>query len=668
MTFYNIGFILYFLTPFIIIYYLVPSGAKNAVLLAASILFGLLAGPMYFLVILGSIAVNYLLGILIGKHRTAPLLAIGAAANTILPIIFRLNMKPEMLGTLSPVIILFFGMCMCSFRALTYLIDLYKGTTAIQRNILKFMNYMLYFPAFTAGPLIRYNDFRLQLRERDHSGTDFIKGTAYFICGILKKTVFADRLAALWHTILNSDLSVLTAANAYLGIAALVLCILISVSAYWDCAVGLCRITGFDVSRSFRPIRYIREIGAAAAAYLFPLAASAWALVSLFDIPTAETLFNATLKGNGFNEVPFLYHFCSNRILLLVSAVIALRIPALLGRLITKPFKHERKKDSTAARIASLAVMAGLLVFSTANAVLMDYPEKTFYTENRDDAALRIADKSSSQSFIFSEQLDMLNADAGFLMKVSGKNGVYYAEGNTLIERPADYNERSVDAAIETIDAVSDKERYTTHIALIPPAYEIHADTLPPYAHDNRVKKTVNRVYELLDGSAIELFDASALLKDNSGKKLYYSTSPELTAEGTYIVYKALTQQLGCKDYGYDTFGFKEGSYGYKGDLWHKAGTHFTAADRYSEPLKAEERIDGNVSVLSSDAKSGRALVLITDGTAPDIDRLFSKSFDTVYVFRADADKERMRETVSKYLSDKFVTDMLVVCGTDFML
>lgn len=667
MTFYNIGFILYFLTPFIIIYYLVPSGAKNAVLLAASVIFGLLAGPVYFLAILGSVAVNYLLGRLIGKHRTVPLLVLGTAANTILPIIFRLNMKPEMLSAVSPELILFFGMCMCSFRALTYLIDLYKGTTAIQRNILKFMSYMLYFPAFTAGPLICYNDFRLKLRERDHSGTDFLKGTAYFVCGLLKKTIFADRLAALWHTIITSDLKVLTAANAYLGLVALVLCILLSISAYWDCAVGLCRITGFDVSRRFRPMQYIKKIGAAAVVYLFPVAASAAALVSLLNVPVAGTLFNAMVKGNGFNEVPFLYHFCSNRILLLVSAVLALRIPSLLGRLIIKPFKSEKKTDGAAARITALVVMAGLLVLSTANFVLMERPAKT-HTGKWYGVDLRSEEKYYSQNFIFAEQIDMINADAGFLIKASGKNGVYYSEGNTLIERPADYNERSVDAAIEAIDAVSDKERYTTHIALIPPAYEINADTLPPYAHDNRVKKTINRVYALLDGSAIELFDAGDLLEDNSNKKLYYSTSPELTAEGTYLVYEAMTRQLGCRSYSYDRFGFAEGSYSYKGDLWHKAGTHFTKTDLYAEPAKAEERIDGAVTVLSSDAKSGRALALITDGTAPDIDRLFSKSFDKVYVFYADSDKESMKETVNNYLSDKFVTDMLVVCGTDFMM
>lgn len=667
MTFYNIGFILYFLTPFIIIYYLVPSGAKNAVLLAASVLFGLLAGPVYFLAILGAVAVNYLLGRLMGKHRTVPLLVLGTAANTILPIIFRLNMKPEMLSAVSPELILFFGMCMCSFRALTYLIDLYKGTTAIQRNILKFMSYMLYFPSFTAGPLICYNDFRLKPSESEHFGIDFLKGTAYFVCGLLKKTIFADRLSALWHTIITSDLNTLTAANAYLGLAALVLCILISLSAYWDCAVGLCRITGFDVSRHFRPMRYIKKIGAAAVVYLFPVAASVAALMSLFNMPVAGTLFNAMQKGNGFNDVSFLYHFCSNRILLLVSAVLAMRIPALLGRLVMKCIKREKKKDGAAARITALAVMAGLLVLSTANFVLMERPLKNDKVKF-DSNTLREAEKYFSKSFIFAEQLDMLNADAGFIMRTSGKNGVYYSKGNTLIERPADYSEKSVDESIEAIDAVSDKECYTTHIVLIPPAYEINADKLPPYAHDNRVKKTINRVYTLLDGSAIQLFDAGRLLEDNSHKKLYYSTSPELTAEGTYLVYEAMTKQLGCRVYSYDAFGFKEGSYGYKGDLWHRAGTHFTETDRYAEPAKAEERIDGDVTVLSSDAKSGRALALVTDGITPDIDRLFVKSFDTVYVFHADSDKTRMKETVNKYLSDKFVTDMLVVCGTDFMM
>ncbi|MDO5397347.1 MAG: MBOAT family O-acyltransferase [bacterium] len=611
---------------------------------------------------------NYIFGRLIGKHRLLPLLILGTAVNTAVPIIFRISMTAEIMQNAPAIWLMFFASCMCSLRALTYLNDLYKGTTAIQPNPARLANFMLYFPTFTAGPLVSYNDFRIQLRKRHHTGSAFIAGTIYFVCGVLKKVILADRLGALWRIISTSDYNVLTTANALLGLAALVLYAVISVSAYWDCAVGLCRITGFEVSRIFHPIKFIRKTGVAAVAYIFPIAAAAAAALSFADWQRAGIYLKALTSGTGFSEMSFLYHFTSNRILLLVSAVIALHLPWLAARLVRglvdRLRKGKRKKDSFVRRMTAIVIMAVMLCVGAANKVL----------NRRDSAAvppetpwnIRLSEYGD-KTFIFAEQLNMLNADAGFLMRTSGKNGVYYAENGALIKRPPDYSESRVDAAIEMIDSISDKERYATHIAVIPPAYEINADRLPPYAHDSRVKRTINRVYMVLDGSPIQLFDASGILSENKSKELYYNTSPELTAEGTYLVYEAMTKQLGCKCYGYDSFNFSRGNYAYMGDLWRRAGTHFTKTDVYTEPARLESRLDGAAEVLSSEAQSGRALVIITDGTAPGIERLFSKSFDTVYVFNAGADKEKLKANVEKYIEDKFITDMLVVCGTDYV-
>lgn len=668
MTFYNIFFILYFLTPFLVVYYLVPNRFKNIALLAASLIFGIFSGPLYYLIPVGSVLVNYIFGRLLGKHRSLTILILGAAVNAAVPVIFRLSINAQILQNIPALWLVFAASSMCSLRALTYLVDLYNGTTAIQPNPFRLANFMLYFPTFTAGPLIGYNDFRIQLRRRHHTGTAFLIGTVYFICGVLKKVILADRLGVLWKMISTSDHNVLTTANALLGLVSLVLYIVLSVSAYWDCAVGLCRITGFEVSRDFHPIRFIKKTGAAAVTYIFPIAAAAVSALSFADWQRVGTYLKALTKGTGFGELSFLYHFTSNRILLLVSVLIALHLPwiivRLIGALLDKMTRGKRKKDNVVSRITAIVIMAAMLCVGAGNKVLKERPvaatsDMPFY--------IRLPEYEN-QTFIWAGHLETLNADSGALMKMSGKNGVYYAKNGALIECPPEYNESRVDAAIEMIDDISDKERYTTHIALIPPAYEINADKLPPYAHDSRVKKTINRVYTVLDGSAIQLFDAGDLLSENSSRELYYNTSPELTAEGVYIVYKAMTNQLGCKLFGYDTFNFSKGNYKYKGELWHRSGTHFTKTDIYTEPARIDGRLDGAVEVLSSDAQSGRALALITDGSAPGIERLFAKSFDTVYVFHTGTDKEKLRTSVKEYIEDKFVTDMLVVSGTDYMV
>lgn len=668
MTFYNIFFILYFLTPFLVVYYLVPNRLKNIVLFMASVIFGIFSGPEYYLIPVGSVAVNYILGRLLGKRHSHLLLVLGTIVNTAAPIVFRISFNDQILQNNPVLWLMFFASCMCSLRALTYFVDLYKGTTAIQPNPFRFANFMLYFPTFTAGPLVDYNDFRIQLRKRHHTGTAFLVGTVYFVCGVLKKVILADRLGVLWKMISTSDYTVLTTANALLGLVGLILYIVLSVSAYWDCAVGLSRIVGFEVSREFHPIKFIRKAGAAAIVYIFPIIAAAVSALSFADWQKNGTYLKALTKGTGFSELSFLYHFASNRILLLVSVLIALHLPwivvRLIGALIDKLRKGKRKKDSWVSRITAIVLIAAMLCIISANRIFKERPaivpsETPWYIE---------IPEYENRTFMWAEQLDMLNADMGVLMKMSGRNGIYYAENGVLIECPPAYDEGKVDAAIEMIDDISDKERFETHIALIPPAYEINADKLPPYAHDGRVKKTISRVYKLLDGSAIQLFDASGLLSENNAKGLYYNTMPRLTTEGTYIVYKAMTSQLGCKIFGYDTFNFSVGNDKCKGELWHKGRTHFTKTDVYTEPALVEVGMDKSVEVLSFDAQSGRSLVLITDNTAPGIERLFSKSFDTIYVFHAGTDKEYLKTKVKEYIEDKFVTDMLVVCSTDYLV
>ena len=73
-----------------------------------------------------------------------------------------------MLPSLIPVvkIALPIGISFYTFQAISYLVDVYRGTTRAQNNLINFALYIAMFPQLIAGPIVRYEDVEQQIRSR----------------------------------------------------------------------------------------------------------------------------------------------------------------------------------------------------------------------------------------------------------------------------------------------------------------------------------------------------------------------------------------------------------------------------------------------------------------------------------------------------------------------
>ena len=659
MTFSTLTFILYFLTPLLLVYYLVPKSVRNWLLLAVSILFCTAAGPVYMLIPVASVLINFFIGKILGVHRTVPVLAVGTAANTLLPLLFRLLLAPSDIQGIMPPVILFLGTCLCSLRAMTYLIDLFRGRTAVQTNPLKFALYMLFFPTFTAGPVIQYNEFRLALDNRKSYGSKLLIGVGYFVMGLLKKLIIADHLHPTWLAISSYDFTGLSLANAWLGFFALVLYVYFSLSGHWDMATGLCRMLGFDFSRRFHPVALIRKTGKAAWAYLFPLLSALGALLSAFRLDRIIYYIKAMLNTGyiGYGETDFMYRFTSERGFIILALICAVGLSFL--RLI-----QIKPKKSRIADCAALTVIAALIAVSAINTVstILQSSFKAPEAHIINGSYTAALENSIYEGSPFRERLFCLNNDIGYLLGRRGKNGVHYASDNALIERPAVYNEKAVDSFIEGVDYITDSERYETRLAVVPPAFKIMSDTLGPYTYDGRVTQVTERIDTLLAESSIHYTDLTDTMRSNRDKNLYYKTSTALSAEGTYIVYSALGAELGYKPYPMSDFDTEILSGPERFALCDRAGTDFQPYEyadilkyRYSSASETDSA-DGIVT-YSSDSQSGRALALISDTYIP----MIYEHFDIVYTISAN----KSPEDIKQFLNDKFITDVLVLCSTD---
>lgn len=93
-------------------------------------------------------------------------------------------------------IILPVGISFYTFQAISYMVDVYRGITPVQKQFYKVSLYISFFPQLVAGSIVRANDFLPQLEKEHRIRTDNIADALQiFLFGLFKKVVVADRLA-----------------------------------------------------------------------------------------------------------------------------------------------------------------------------------------------------------------------------------------------------------------------------------------------------------------------------------------------------------------------------------------------------------------------------------------------------------------------------------------
>ncbi len=84
------------------------------------------------------------------------------------------------------------------FQAISYVIDVKRGSTAGVKNPVNIILYLAFFPKFVSGPIVRYTDFKSQIvsvrRTRFQEPERWKNALYYALFGCFMKLVIADRL------------------------------------------------------------------------------------------------------------------------------------------------------------------------------------------------------------------------------------------------------------------------------------------------------------------------------------------------------------------------------------------------------------------------------------------------------------------------------------------
>ena len=260
MVFSSFTFLLLFLPASVLCTLLVPGiRGKNAVLCLFSLVFYAWGEPVYVLLMLASILLNYLAGLGMARYpaRKKLLLLLAVLINLGALGYFKYaDFLTEgingLLGTRLPLtgIALPIGISFYTFQILSYVIDVYRGSVEAQRSLLSLATYISMFPQLVAGPIVRYDTVRRQLTERRVTGEGFAEGLRRFALGLGKKVLVANQMALVADAAFRE--SAAPCPVLWAGAVCYAMQIYFDFSGYSDMAVGMGKMFGFDFPENFR--------------------------------------------------------------------------------------------------------------------------------------------------------------------------------------------------------------------------------------------------------------------------------------------------------------------------------------------------------------------------------------------------------------------------------
>jgi alginate O-acetyltransferase complex protein AlgI len=265
MLFNSIDFLIFF--PVVTaLYFLLPHRLRWILLLTASCAFYMFFIPIYILILLVTITIDYFAGILIersdGKSKKLFL------ATSIISLcaflfsfkyfdFFNANVAAiaqflDLRYPISPLkIILPIGLSFHTFQSLSYVIEVYRGNQRAERNFGVYALYVMFYPQLVAGPIERPQNLLHQFYEKHRfEPARVVEGLKLMFWGMFKKVVIADRLAVLVNQVYGHprDYTGLWLILATIFFAFQIYC---DFSGYSDIAIGAARVMGFGLMQNF---------------------------------------------------------------------------------------------------------------------------------------------------------------------------------------------------------------------------------------------------------------------------------------------------------------------------------------------------------------------------------------------------------------------------------
>lgn len=269
MLFPTLEFGVFFLIVFVIAWSLDrENGRRKLFLLLASWFFYAQWDWRFVGLLIGSAILNWAIAALIARSDDGPVrrawLVLGVMANlTILGFFKYYGFFVQEAGALLarvgwerdlPLleIVLPVGISFFTFQGISYVVDVWRRTTAPAKSLLDVMLLMSFFPHLVAGPIVRASDLLPQFDRVPHMTREMAThGLLLIVWGLFKKTIIAAELATHLVDPVFFDPSAHSAIDIVAAVYGYAVQIYCDFSAYSDMAIGIAALLGYSFPRNF---------------------------------------------------------------------------------------------------------------------------------------------------------------------------------------------------------------------------------------------------------------------------------------------------------------------------------------------------------------------------------------------------------------------------------
>lgn len=260
MVFSSPVFIFLFLPFVYLINGVLPKKFSNLFLLIFSLLFYAWGEPLYVFLMLFSGGVNYLLALSMERYplHKKLILILTVVFNIGLLGVFKyadffilsfngiFNTSINLLHLPLPI-----GISFYTFQTLSYMFDVYRNDTPVQRKFLNLLLYITFFPQLIAGPIVKYHDVALEIEHRKVSLHGTTIGLRRFVYGLSKKVLLANAMALVADRLYALPLTEISTFVAWIAAIAYLFQIYFDFSGYSDMAIGMGEMFGFHFKENF---------------------------------------------------------------------------------------------------------------------------------------------------------------------------------------------------------------------------------------------------------------------------------------------------------------------------------------------------------------------------------------------------------------------------------
>ncbi len=264
MLFNSFDYLVFFVLVFVAYSLARTVRSQNILLLGASLFFYGFGGVRFLALILLSSLTAYFAGVAIERTPSRARLSTSVGVVVPLAILFVFKYFDFFIDTFSGSLdtiglstseitlrlALPIGISFFTFQSVGYVIDVRRGHTPAEHDVIDFLLFITFFPQLVAGPIERSTHLLPQLKTRRTIRDDDLGAGIFLIVqGLAKKILIADNMKPVVDTLF--DLEGLSGPLIFAGLIGFTFQIYGDFSGYSDMARGSARLLGFDLLENF---------------------------------------------------------------------------------------------------------------------------------------------------------------------------------------------------------------------------------------------------------------------------------------------------------------------------------------------------------------------------------------------------------------------------------